>query len=155
MGRGGPRQGKDGAAYQNRTDLNNRKIPVQAATGQQYGAATAQKNAQSIIPMASGPLGIGSNPAQPQQANVPPPLTGSAPGTMPDLFGPTNNPSQHFMTGVNAGPGQGSEALAPNPFINNSANTILAVLNTIPSPSPQVNSSKIYLAMQQENQMPH
>ncbi len=59
------------------------------------------------------------------------------------------------MTGVNAGPGPGNEALAPNPFINNQANSILAVLNTIQAPSSQVNFTKNYLAMQQENLMPH
>ena len=158
-GRGGARQGTPGTAYANRSDLNNPKLPVTAVPGQQYGAETAQKNAQAVVPMAGAPVGVGA--AQPPQAQgVPDPTqapayAGPQPGSLPDLFGPTQNPNEHFMTGVNAGPGPGSEVLAPNPFANNQAAAILATLNSIPNPSPQVAFQKNYMAMQQENMMPH
>lgn len=152
MSRGGPRTGKPGATYANRTDLNAPKaLPATAVPNQPYGEAGAQLASQKIAPMASGPLPTAPTPMQSPM----PELSGPPPGSLPDIFGPTQRPNEHFMTGVNAGPGMGSEALAPNPFINNPANNILAVLNTIQSPSSQVNFTKNYLAMQQENQMPH
>lgn len=153
MSRGGPRNGTAGKSYNNRSDLNAPKaLPVTAVPNQAYGVAGAQKAAQAVVPMANAPLAT-SNPTDP---NVPPPLTGAAPGSMPDPFRPTERPNEHFMTGVNAGPGQGSEALAPNPFsAANPANSILAVLGTIQNPSAQVQFTKNYLAMQAENAMPH
>ena len=154
MSRGGARSGKAGKSYANRTDLNTpHPLPITAVPGQPYGVAGAQAASQKIAPMASGPLPPQSPDASMQSPM--PALTGAAPGSLPDLFGPTQRPNEHFMTGVNAGPGAGSEALAPNPFLNNQANSILAVLNTIQAPSSQVNFTKNYLAMQQENQMPH
>ena len=151
--RGGARNGEAGASYPNRTDLNGapKALPITAAPGQPYGEAGAQKASQAITPMASAPL-----PTAPVAPNTPPPLAGSAPGSLPDPFGPTNRPNEHFMTGVDAGPGQGSSALAPNPFsAANPANSILAVLNTVQNPSSQVAFTKNYLAMQAENAAPH
>jgi len=155
-GRGGTREGTQGKAYPNRTDLNTPKLPVTAVPGQEYGAETAQKNAQAIVPMASAPLGIGD--AQNQGAPDPtqaPPFAGPTPGSLPDLFGPTQNPNEHFMTGVNAGPGAGSEVLAPNPFADNQASSILESLNSVPDASSAVNYYRNYFAAQQENAMPH
>lgn len=150
MSRGGPRSGVNGKTYQNRTDLNPTAMPITAVPGQGYGVAGAQKAAQSVAPMASGPI-ASSNP----QANTPPPLTGKPPGATAGIFGPTQRPNEHFMTGVDAGPGQGSEALAPMPGTNNVADTILAQLATIPNASSAVNFTKNFLAAQQQNQMPH
>lgn len=155
MPRGGSRQGKPNTAYGNRTDLNNPKLPVTAVPGQEYGQATAQKNAQAINPMAAAPLNQPSS--QPQGTPDPtqaPPFTGPTPGSLPDLFGPTQNPNEHFMTGVNAGPGQGSSALAPNPFANNQASAILTTLQSIPNPSSQVQFYKSYMQAQADNQAP-
>ena len=159
--RGGSRNGTPGKAYSNRTDLGGQnvvspkpnptgKVAIQAAPNQAYGAASAQKASQAVVPMAGAPI-----PPEQLQSSTPPPLTGAAPGSLPDIFAPTQRPDEHFMTGVNAGGGLGSSALTPNPFINNQANSILAVLNTIQAPSSQVTFTKNYLAMQQENQMPH
>jgi hypothetical protein len=150
-GRGGARQGTPNKAYANRTDLNNPKpLPITAATGQQYGQATAQKNAQKIVPMASGNLGIGNQQGQPPQGSQgPPSYSGPQPGSMPDLFGPTQNPNEHFMTGVNAGPGQGSEALTsmtPAPTI-----AALGLLKTLPDPSPHVKMIIAYLTASAAN----
>jgi hypothetical protein len=36
-----------------------------------------------------------------------------APGSLPPLDAPTDRPDEHLMTGVDAGPGPGSEALQP------------------------------------------
>ena len=153
MSRGGPRQGKAGASYQNRTDLNPTAMPITAVPGQGYGAAGAQKAAQSVAPMANGPIAT-SNP-QASASNTPPPLTGAAPGTMPDLFRPTERPNEHFMTGVNAGPGQGSEAL--NPILPTTPQaSALGLLNSLgDNVSPFVKSIRDNLAAQSQNEMPH
>ncbi len=168
MPRGGQRNGTSGKGYSNRTDLGGQnvvsprpaatgQIPIQAAPNQVQGAATAQKAAQAIVPMAGAPTASTVAPQGTPQPSTVPPLTGTPPGhsSLPDIFGQTQRPNEHFMTGVNAGGGAGGEALAPNPFVNNQANSILAVLNTIQAPSSQVTFTKNYLAMQQENQMPH
>lgn len=156
-GRGGARQGSPNTAYSNRTDLNQAKLAPTAVPGQPYGAAGAQLAAQSAIPMSGSPLGIGAAQG-PQAQGIPDPsqapaFTGPPPGQVPDLFAPSDS-TDHIMTGVDAGGGQGSSALAPNPFANNSAAAILTTLQSIPNPSPQVAFTKNYLAMQQENQMP-
>ncbi len=163
MPRGGARKGTPGTLYPNRSDLSSptaHTLPVQVPTGQQYGKATQEKAALKQLPMATGPVGVGN--AQPPAglptpaiSSTPPPLQGSFPGTMPDLFRPTENPNEHFMTGVNAGPGQGSSALAPIPGTSNVADVILAALTTIPNPSAAVTQTKNFLAMQQQNAMPH
>ena len=153
-GSGGARQGTQGKAYSNRTDLNTPKLPVTTVPGQQYGAQTQQANAQTVIPMAGAPLGIGDAPSAPDPTQAPP-YQGSVPGTLPDLFRPTERPNEPVMTGVDAGAGQGSEALAPNPFINTGPSVIAASLSTVPNPSPQVARTLAFLNMQQQNMMPH
>lgn len=166
MPRGGARKGVVGKAYSNRTDLHGANVvapqPVNpaltklastAVPGQQYGQAAQQLQAQQSVPMAGSAIPQGQGSMGGQQS-VPPPLTGPAPGQVPSPFAPSDA-THHFMTGVDAGPGQGSEALAPNPFQNNAATAILATLNTIANPSPQVQFTKQYLAMQEQNQMPH
>jgi hypothetical protein len=146
-GRGGARQGTPNKAYANRTDLNNPKpLPITAATGQQYGQATAQKNAQKIVPMASGNLGIGNQQGQPPQGQPqgPPPFSGPQPGTMPDLFGPTQNTGEHFLTPASAVP--------PPPSPTDGA---LALLNSLgPNVSPQVDYIRKSLAAQAQNDTP-
>lgn len=148
-----PQQGSPTKNYQNRTDLSSPKaMPISTVPNQPYGEAGAQAAAQSIAPMASGPLQTSTTPT------TPPPLAPGAkgPGQLPDLFGPTQRPNEHVMTGVDAGAGQGSSALAPNPFsAANPANAILAVLSTVQNPSSQVQFTKNYLAMQAQNAMPH
>ena len=128
------------------------RLPVTTVPGQQYGIATQQANAQKAIPMANGPLGIqgsaGPQPAQPSQ------FTGPAVGSLPDLFAPTNNPGEHLMTGVNAGPGPGSEAL-PSTLPADPSAEALALLNTLTVKSPAVKSIVDYLNLQAQNQMPH
>lgn len=119
--RGGRRTGTAGKPYQQRTDLH--VVPATAAPGQQYGAETAQLQSQQAVPIGNGdltPAGAGASPTPPAgpQQGGPPPVTGlpaglPPPGSMPPLTGPTDRPDEHLMTGVNAGPGPGTEALTP------------------------------------------
>lgn len=93
MARGGRRGGTPGKAYFQRSDLNQtRTLPVQTATGQPYGAATAQREAQQAVPMASGPL-----------------LTEAA-GPLPGLTSPTMRPDEPLSAGAPFGPGPGPQA---------------------------------------------
>lgn len=121
-GRGGRREGKVGTAYGNRSDLNSPKLPVQTAPGQEYGAATAQANAQRALPMAGAPTAPGAaSPVMAPGGNpqgAPPPVSGHpaglpSPGSLQPLDAPTDRPDEHMMTGVPAGPGPGPEALTP------------------------------------------
>lgn len=95
-GRGGARTGTPGTAYTNRTDLNTPKLPVQTATGQEYGMATQQANAQRAVPMA------------PQATPLP------QPGSMP-YISPTERPNEPVTSGIDYGPGPGADALGTAP----------------------------------------
>lgn len=156
--RGGARQGSPGTKYANRSDLRGPKaLPITTVPGQQYGQATAQANAQKAVPMASGPIGIqGSAGPQtpPAQGGQPAQQWGAPVGGLPDLFGPSQNPNEHLMTGVNAGAGPGSEALTPTLPADPSAEA-LALLSTLTVKSPAVQSVVDFLSKQAQNQMPH
>lgn len=90
MASGGYREGAQGQAYANRTDLN--QAPT-AAPGQQYGKAKEQIEAQKVVPL----------PAQPA---VP------APGAMPFDRG-SERPNEPVTAGLPVGSGPGPEALGP------------------------------------------
>lgn len=109
-GRGGPRTGKVGKAYANRSDLNGGKLPVTAAKGQPYGEAGAQMSAQQAVPMGS-PSVAGGPPAAPGPlpAGVP------QPGGLGDMFADSQNPDEHVMNGSALGPGAGPEAFGLGP----------------------------------------
>lgn len=143
MPRGGARKGNSATNYPNRTDLSTAKaLPITAVPGQPYGVAKAQMDAQRVAPMASAPLPVAPQ-ASPAAPSTPPPLSGPPPGSLGDLFGATNRPDEHFMTGVNAGPGPGSEALAsltPDPTVG-----AIGLLKTLPQLSPQVSMILKYL----------
>lgn len=92
MPRGGPRSGRPGAQYSNRSDLQAapRLAPV-ANQGQSYGTAKSQLDAQSQVPMA------------------PPPIPLSA---------PTARPNEPVQAGLQSGPGPGpsvNPAATPDP----------------------------------------
>jgi hypothetical protein len=163
-GRGGARQGVIGKGYQNRTDLNGAnsvspqppapgRQPITAVPGQQYGAATAQKNAQRLVPMSNTPLNnaplniqLGGGPQSAPQ--------GTPPGGLGDLTAQTDRPDEHLMTGVNAGPGAGTEALTPMTTVSPVA-TALSLLNMLgDNVSPQVAHVRNTLALQQQNESP-
>lgn len=80
-------------AYSNRTDLNNamnKKVAVQTATGQTYGKATEQRNAQKAMPMGASPAD-----AAPQVA----------PGGLGAFARPTERPQEPITAGVDFGAG--------------------------------------------------
>jgi hypothetical protein len=80
-------------AYPNRTDLNNAmnpKVAVQTATGQTYGKATEQRNAQKAMPMGASPAD-----ARPQVA----------PGGLGAFGRPSDRPDESITAGVDFGDG--------------------------------------------------
>ena len=130
-GKGGPREGKIGELYGNRTDLNT-TLPVTTVPGQGYGEAAQQQAAQQAIPMGSQPVPGASMsapapapqaPAQqmPQatmsdQLSAPPQ---AYPGELPFLH-PTMHPDEPITAGIDSGPGPGSEIISgpPAPVAN-------------------------------------
>jgi hypothetical protein len=103
-GRGGERQGTPGTSYANRTDLN---MPISTVPNQEYGMATAQRQAQQAIPMAASPSSAPQ--VAPQAARPPAP----APGSLPHIA-PTQRPDEPVTTGLPFGPGAGPEAMGPS-----------------------------------------
>jgi len=68
------------------------RVAIQAATGQTYGKATEQMNAQRAVPMGAPPT-----EAQPVQRPVP--------GTLGSLTRPTERPMEPITAGANFGAG--------------------------------------------------
>lgn len=99
-GRGGSRQGAPGQAYTNRSDLNQNRMPVQAAPGQTYGDRAGQERAQQAVPMGSPPSAVRASAAPP-----------------PPLNAPSSRPDEPLTAGMPFGEGPGPEAVArqPNP----------------------------------------
>lgn len=123
-GRGGARQGTIGQAYGNRTDLNA-SMPVQTATGQDYGQAAAQQAAQRAIPVAAQPV-PGAQQGSPAQGAGPLPQPAQpAPTTVNEQMAqqqqvypgelkwdhPTDYPNEPITSGIPMGEGPGPEAL--------------------------------------------
>ena len=112
MPRGGARNATPGKAYTNRTDLGGQnvvgprpsatgQVPIQAAPGQTYGAGTAQKASQQVVPMGGAPSAPVQNPMQNVQPSTP----------LTSLFAPTARPDESITTGVDTGTGAGSSIL--------------------------------------------
>lgn len=104
---GGRRRPKPGKAYAQRTDLNTNRapLPVEAASGQAYGMRKAQEDAQRAVPLSAPP-----GPPQPTRGAVAPaPL----PGELGDPLRATDRPAEFLTSGIDSGPGPGSEALWP------------------------------------------
>jgi hypothetical protein len=93
-------------AYANRTDLNNaiNRVPMSAATGQTYGKAKEQMDAQRAVPMGSGPTDVSQ-------------IQRPVPGTLGSLSRPTERPSEPITAGApfGAGPGPAASGI-PQPF---------------------------------------
>ena len=107
--RGGAREGEQGKAYSNRTDLNQSKQPVMVASGQPYGARQAQEAAQGAIPLpAAPPVSV---PAQPRP-QVP------APGSLGVFNRGTERPDEPLTAGLPIGPGSGPEVLPMSPVLS-------------------------------------
>lgn len=112
QGRGGPREGQQGKAYSNRSDLNQPKSRVAPSAG--YGQRAAQEASIASVPLpAQGPppapaSGGGAGvPAQGLPTGPPPVL----PGSLGPLNSPTSRPNEPITTGLPTGPGAGPEAL--------------------------------------------
>lgn len=80
--------------YPNRSDLRNpaKKVAKMAPTGQTYGQATQQMQAQKAVPMGSAPTDV-----QPQRV---------APGSMGAFNRPTERPDEPVTAGASFGPGR-------------------------------------------------
>lgn len=106
---GGDRQGRVGASYGNRSDLNTGPRvpaqPVRTATGQTYGNATAQAQAQQAVPL-------------PDFAQM-------------HLARPTERPTEPVTTGLPVGPGAGPEALSPGTANPTSGDNVTALLRAV------------------------
>lgn len=135
-GRGGKRDGVVGKNYSNRTDLQGQnvvsaqpqnqpgvKLATQAATGQPYGAATAQENAMKAVPIANTGTPTSAQPQQTEPA-MPAPRTDRA---ITPLYAPTERPDEAITTGIDMGSGLGSSALQMNSkFAQEKLSTTLA-----------------------------
>lgn len=98
-GSGGVRTGTPGTNYPNRTDMTQ---PVRVATGQTYGRAGEQADAQRALPLpAPAPP-----PAPPAQGTV-------TAGPLTPLNAPTQRPNEPLTAGLPTGPGPGPEILGP------------------------------------------
>lgn len=101
MPRGGERLGTPGTSYTNRSDLQAQ--PIRTATGQSYGAAKAQADAQRAMPLAQVPTASPPGGAQ-QGSGTDPAALHPAFGS---LYGDTQRPDEPVTAGLPSGPGEG------------------------------------------------
>ena len=163
-GRGGKVDGVIGKKYANRADLRGQnvvaaqpqnqpgqKMAAQAASGQTYGAATAQKNAQQAVPIVNTSV---ANVPQATAQGVQNKIQGNPlMGQVEPLNAPTNN-GLPLMTGVDAGSGEGSSALIPTIKFDPAAQE-LNLLNSLgDNVSSQVAYVRNFLNHQTQNQIP-
>ena len=86
-------------SYPNRSDLRGGgKVARAAATGQTYGKAAQQMEAQRAVPMGKSPVEVA-----PQRPRV-------QPGTLGALTRPTERPGEPVTAGANFGPGPNAAA---------------------------------------------
>lgn len=121
---GGPRGGTPGQSYPNRTDIGAQpNLPARVATGQTYGKAASQLEAQKVVPMApprlvlppaASPALAGGVPSGLPGESVAPPAP-IAPGAAGDLHRPTERPTEPVTAGGALGAGPGPEAIPQGP----------------------------------------
>ena len=112
QGKGGAVQGKPGAGYSNRTDLQ-RAEPVAVAPSAVYGQGVKERQAQQAVPLATPPVPAAAAPTPQPGPNTPPPQglpPVSGPGILPFAH-PTNRPNEPITAGLPTGAGPGPEAL--------------------------------------------
>lgn len=116
-GKGGPREGKVGGQYPNRSDMRG----AQPFKGQPYGTATAQAKSLEAVPVTGQP-DLATTIAG---LNVPPP------GSLGAFNRPTEtaNPVTH---GLPSGPGGGPEVLAMGQ--DDSLGKLKAIYRAYPNP---------------------
>lgn len=127
-GRGGARTGTPGTAYPNRTDLAG-----SVATGQPYGHAAAQLDAQSIVPMGTPSVPAASTPA-----------SWPLPGAAGPLDRPTERPGEPVTAGVGVGPGPGPTPEGPDPDIE-ALRQYLPVFELLASDPSSAPSTRAYV----------
>lgn len=112
MPRGGKRQGRQGKAYPNRSDLQAQ--PVKAAPSSSYGEGVASERAQRAIPL---PQAAAPRPGPGAAAGMPA-APGPLPGDLP-LARPSERPGEPLTAGmaIGAGPGPSASALAVDPVL--------------------------------------
>lgn len=103
------------------------RVAIQAATGQTYGKATEQMNAQRAVPM-------GAPPTETQRPS------GPMPGSLTPLTAPTERPQEPITTGAPFGAGAGSEVMSqpimPQPGSNaDLAERLRAIASLYPNPN--------------------
>ena len=109
-------------AYANRTDLNNaaNRVPRQVATGQTYGKATEQMEAQRAVPMGSAPTDLT--------------IQRPTPGTLGSLTRRTERPSEPITAGASFGAGIGPIAAGiPTPSGDNALEELRAIYQMFPN----------------------
>lgn len=137
-GKGGKRYGAPGAAYGNRTDLNQNRQPVQAAAGQPYGVRGAQEAAQRAVPLPAAPP-VRSAPPPAPASGVSPVTTGPLPGALGSLTRPTDRPDEPLTHGLPFGPGAGPEVIRA-PAVLSEDDQLVAELRGLYAafPSPEI-----------------
>jgi hypothetical protein len=94
------------------------RMAIQAATGQTYGKATEQRNAQRAVPM-------GTPPTEVQRP---------VPGTLGSLTRPTERPSEPITAGAPFGAGIGPVAAGiPQPFGDNALEELRMIYQMFPN----------------------
>lgn len=86
--------------------MTSRAQPVSAVPGQTYGQRKAQEDAQRAAPMA----GTGAASPGPPTGATPVP----APVPRPNIFGPTERPSEPLTAGAALGPGPSQPGMLPD-----------------------------------------
>jgi len=107
MPSGGPRSGKPGATYSNRSDLSGDASST-------YGSGVTQRAVQTATP--------DTRTSQP----VPPP------GSFGTLTGPSNRPDEPVTAGLPIGAGAGPDALTPTPAHDQALWELRALANQYP-----------------------
>jgi hypothetical protein len=135
-GRGGKRQGTNGQAYKNRSDLT--QAPT-AAPGQVYGASAQQLAAQKTAPLPkqappAAPAPAGSAPAGPTPAGAAPSVQ---PGGLGAITAPTDKPNEPLTAGLASGPGPGPEALGQNTEVDPTLYLLKGLLSKYPNADVQ------------------
>lgn len=110
--------------YSNRTDLQN--VAAKVATGQTYGVAKQQMDAQRAVPMGKSPSDA-------------PVRRGPAPGSLPSLTRPSERPAEPITAGADfgAGPTSLQAGIMPVPSQSNDVLEQLLYLNRM-YPNPDV-----------------
>ncbi len=127
MARGGRRKGEPGKPYPNRSDLRGPGTPdiPKNFTGQPYGAAQQQQQAQAAAP--AGPPQGAPGPAA---ALGPPPVPA---GSLGAFNRASERPGEPITAGLPSGPGPGPEALGLREQGNEEDVDLTAVARYLPT----------------------